>query len=237
MLLSEINSSCDNSVFLSIMQGEEFDYTITADDDLDLSYSTALFIVRESLGGIIGFTLSTADETIVITGQEVLLKFRDVTNVVGEFLCQFVFTDTVTGVIVKSNIAQFIIKESLGSVVGEWPIDLGYTPEDSANKSTSILDSASTVKFPVWSAIVSFFDTEKIKSLLGVSTISLIVVHDGQTEFTVFSISENSLLLINGVEYYPITHYTITQIGPNVTLTWLNDFELKTDFIIKLRKF
>jgi len=35
---------------------------------------------------------------------------------------------------------------------------LGFTPEDSANKSTSTSDSASSVKFPVWSAILSYFD-------------------------------------------------------------------------------
>lgn len=33
---------------------------------------------------------------------------------------------------------------------------LGYTPEDTANKSTSTSDSASTVKFPVWSVVVSY---------------------------------------------------------------------------------
>ncbi len=33
---------------------------------------------------------------------------------------------------------------------------LGYTPEDAANKSTSTGDGASSVKFPVWSAVVSY---------------------------------------------------------------------------------
>jgi len=33
---------------------------------------------------------------------------------------------------------------------------LGFTPEDSANKSTTTADSASSVKFPVWSAVVSY---------------------------------------------------------------------------------
>ena len=33
---------------------------------------------------------------------------------------------------------------------------LGYTPENVANKSTSTLDSASSMKFPVWSAVVSY---------------------------------------------------------------------------------
>lgn len=44
--------------------------------------------------------------------------------------------------------------------------------ENSSNKSTSIIDSTSLVKFPVWSVIVSYFDITKIKSILGISTLS-----------------------------------------------------------------
>jgi len=44
--------------------------------------------------------------------------------------------------------------------------------EDSSNKSTSITDSASTTKFPVWSAIVSYFDISRIKTILGITTLS-----------------------------------------------------------------
>lgn len=49
---------------------------------------------------------------------------------------------------------------------------LGFTPEDSANKSTSTSDSASSVKFPVWSAILSYFDVTRIKTILGITTLS-----------------------------------------------------------------
>lgn len=49
---------------------------------------------------------------------------------------------------------------------------LGYTPENTANKSTSTADSASTTKFPVWSAIVSYFDSSRLKTILGVSVLS-----------------------------------------------------------------
>ena len=44
--------------------------------------------------------------------------------------------------------------------------------EDSSNKSTSTGDSASATKFPVWSVVVSYFDVTKIKSILGISTLS-----------------------------------------------------------------
>lgn len=44
--------------------------------------------------------------------------------------------------------------------------------EDSANKSTSTGDSGSSVKFPVWSAIVSYFTASQIRSILGISTLS-----------------------------------------------------------------
>lgn len=49
---------------------------------------------------------------------------------------------------------------------------LGYTPENTANKSTSTADSASTTKFPVWSAIISYFSATQIRSILGISTLS-----------------------------------------------------------------
>jgi hypothetical protein len=44
--------------------------------------------------------------------------------------------------------------------------------EDAANKSTSPGDSSSTTKFPVWSAIVSYFSASQIRSVLGISTLS-----------------------------------------------------------------
>jgi hypothetical protein len=44
--------------------------------------------------------------------------------------------------------------------------------EDSANKSTLTSESASTTKFPVWSAIVSYFSASQIRSILGITTLS-----------------------------------------------------------------
>lgn len=44
---------------------------------------------------------------------------------------------------------------------------LGFTPEDSANKSTSTADTASSTKFPVWSAILAYFDASRIRTILG----------------------------------------------------------------------
>lgn len=44
--------------------------------------------------------------------------------------------------------------------------------EDTANKSTLTSDSASTTKFPVWSAILAYFDAARIRTLLGISTLS-----------------------------------------------------------------
>lgn len=49
---------------------------------------------------------------------------------------------------------------------------LGYTPENTSNKSTSIADSASNVKFPVWSAILSYFDASRIRTILSITTLS-----------------------------------------------------------------
>ena len=44
--------------------------------------------------------------------------------------------------------------------------------EDSINKSTLTTDSESSIKFPVWSAIVSYFDINRIKTILGITTLS-----------------------------------------------------------------
>lgn len=44
--------------------------------------------------------------------------------------------------------------------------------EDSANKSTTDTESASTTKFPVWAAILSYFSASRIRTILGVSTLS-----------------------------------------------------------------
>ena len=49
---------------------------------------------------------------------------------------------------------------------------LASSKEDTANKSTSTSDSASTTKFPVWSAILSYFDASRIRTLLGITTLS-----------------------------------------------------------------
>ena len=44
--------------------------------------------------------------------------------------------------------------------------------EDSANKSNDTADSASTTKFPVWSAILAYFTASRIRTILGISTLS-----------------------------------------------------------------
>jgi len=61
--------------------------------------------------------------------------------------------------------------------------------ENSANKSTSTSDSASTTKFPVWSAIVSYFSASQIKTLLGQASTSV----DGWLSSTDWNIFNNKL--------------------------------------------
>jgi|GEM_PF-1727379 len=51
------------------------------------------------------------------------------------------------------------LADSPGQTSGNWSIistTLGFTPENNANKSTSMDDIASTTKFPVWSILVSW---------------------------------------------------------------------------------
>lgn len=45
--------------------------------------------------------------------------------------------------------------------------------EPTSNKSISTSDSASSVKFPVWSAILSYFSTSRIKTILGQASASV----------------------------------------------------------------
>jgi hypothetical protein len=60
---------------------------------------------------------------------------------------------------------------------------------------------------------------------------------NGQTSFSVFTIPNKSLLLINGIEYHQNIHYTIGMIGFNATLTWYNQFLLSDTDQIIFRKF
>ena len=66
------------------------------------------------------------------------------------------------------------------------------TKEATANKSTSTSDSASSVKFPVWSAILSYFSTSRIKTLLGQASSTV----DGwlsSTDWITFNGKQNAL--------------------------------------------
>jgi hypothetical protein len=76
---------------------------------------------------------------------------------------------------VKIGDSFFALVDSPGQTAGNWSVletNLGYIPEDSSNKSTSSSDSASTVKFPVWAAIVSYFTQSQLFTILGISTLS-----------------------------------------------------------------
>jgi hypothetical protein len=76
--------------------------------------------------------------------------------------------------LLASDIPNIAISQvtNLSDTLNSKQTNLGFTPEDSANKSTSTSDSASSVKFPVWSAILSYFDVTRIKTILGITTLS-----------------------------------------------------------------
>lgn len=72
---------------------------------------------------------------------------------------------------------QIVINNTSGTNTGDNATNSQYSglsssKEDTANKSTSTTDSASTIKFPVWSAILSYFDASRIRTLLGITTLS-----------------------------------------------------------------
>lgn len=91
--------------------------------------------------------------------------------------------------------------------------------EDSANKSTSTSDSGSSVKFPVWSAIVAFFSASQIRSILGITTLSGSNTGD---ETTATIQSKRPLKTVNGNSLEGsgnISVFTMYQLSVDVTST------------------
>ncbi len=64
----------------------------------------------------------------------------------------------------------------------------------------------------------------------------LTVTENGQTIFNIATIPNKSYLMIGGLEYYENDSYTISMIGLNASLTWLNEFELTTTDKLILKK-
>lgn len=96
------------------MQGEVFDYDVTVDPEIDISNSSIVFSVKDKLGGTEIFNLNTANNTITKVGQVLTMKISAlVSATVGDFVCQFIFTDNTTNTVVKSQIGRFNIKQSL----------------------------------------------------------------------------------------------------------------------------
>jgi hypothetical protein len=82
---------------------------------------------------------------------------------------------TLNGVPVAVGDSVRALVNTPGQTGANWNVldnNLGYVPENSINKSTTTSDSASSIKFPVWSAIVSYFDLSRIKSILGITVLS-----------------------------------------------------------------
>lgn len=82
--------------------------------------------------------------------------------------------------------------------------------EDTTNKSTLISESASTTKFPVWSAIVSYFSNSQILSILGISTLSGSNTGDETTSSiqTKRPLKTLNFISLEGVGNVPIPIYT-----------------------------
>ena len=101
---------------------------------------------------------------------------------------------------------------------------LGYTPENTANKSTSTADSASTTKFPVWSAIISYFSATQIRSILGISTLSGSNTGDQDLSgLALKSMSAYSMRVNNTNATANATETNFQQIGKTAytgTITW-----------------
>ena len=117
MLLNEVNNTCDIPFLLDIMQGEINPIKIAvAIEELNLTNNTAQFLVKDSIDGVMIYDLTTENLGLVITGQTITMNFAN-TDIIGSFVCQFTFTDTITGITNKSQIGKFIIKQSLDAII------------------------------------------------------------------------------------------------------------------------
>jgi len=97
----------------------------------------------------------------------------------GAILKGDLFTISVAGTLGGANVTVGDVIRALintpAQVSSNWAVsenNFGYVAENSANKSNDILDSASTTKFPVWAAILAYFTGARIRTLLGISTLS-----------------------------------------------------------------
>jgi len=135
-----------------------------------------------NLNGAGALPLLAEDGTNLVSGQIIARTYPVVSDDVA-FYVQGVRSSSGGGISDAPNNSNAYVRSGLAWVVGYTKSDvdtllsdkqnaLGFTPEDSANKSTSTGDSASSVKFPVWSAIVSYFTSAQIKSILGITTLS-----------------------------------------------------------------
>lgn len=72
----------------------------------------------------------------------------------------------------------------------DWEIlqaNLTYAPEDSANKSNSLADTASTVKFPVWSAVVGYIASLGYATVSAVTTALALKANSNDVESLLYS--------------------------------------------------
>lgn len=79
------------------------------------------------------------------------------------------------GVAVTAGDVVRALVDSPGQTASNWSVtenNLGYVPENTSNKSNDVADASSSTKFPVWSAIVSYFSASRIRTILGISTLS-----------------------------------------------------------------
>ena len=146
------------------------DHTHTNKTILDATEESFTTIQKNKLNGIEAGAqvnnISNLNATDLIDGTDSTLHFhssdRNRANHTGTQLATTITEDTTHRFVSDAEKTTWNGKQNA----------LGFTPEDTANKSTSTLDSASSVKFPVWSAILSYFSALQIRSILGVSVLS-----------------------------------------------------------------
>jgi hypothetical protein len=123
--------------------------------------------------------------------------------------------------------------------------------EDSSNKSTSTSDSASNVKFPVWSAVVAYFNQSRLFTILGAASATLSgyltttdwnIFNNKQdaltsVNFGVFSVSLGSKVTITDSDTTNISDTADTGKAKKVLWSdiWTNYLKVKTDNLYFLK--
>lgn len=144
---SNLKTYFDDIYTTSSLIRQEFTFSGSQTFTLSSNYAQVYSVEVQGQGA-----LSSSQYSLVAPNQ---ITIND-TLETGDYVV-IIYSSSNAGTLAYYTQAQVdAISSALQTQINGKQATLGFTPEDSANKSTSILDIASSIKFPVWSAVVSY---------------------------------------------------------------------------------